>query len=114
SGPFTRAQACDLGVTKAMFAGHRFVRVHPRVWRHHEHAMTWDDEVVAARLTLPPRAQLTHLTRIQKLGLAFGPRHPLHFVVQGDLHLALEGIFLHRTKLLASTDTVGVIPAAAF
>ena len=114
SGPFTRTQACDLGVTKAMFTGNRFVRVHPRVWRHHEHAMSWDDEVLAARLALPQTAQPTHLTRIQKLGLAFGPRHPLHFVVQGELHLALDGIFLHRTKLLAPTDTDGVIPPAAF
>lgn len=114
SGPFTRAQARDLGVTKAMLAGRRFVRVHPRVWRHHQHTMSWDDEVCAARLALPPPAHPTHVTRIQQLGLAFGPRHPLHFVVQGKLHLALDGIFLHRTKLLAPTDEIGVIPAAAF
>lgn len=114
TGPFTRRQALDLGATKAMLAGARFVRVHPRVWRHRDHVMTWDDHVAAARLALPATARATHLTRLQLLGLDFGPRHPLHFVVQGELHLALAGIFLHRTTALAPSDDHGVSPAAAF
>jgi hypothetical protein len=114
SRPFTRQQAQDLGVTKAMLASGRFVRVHPRVWRHRDHVMSWDDEIRAAQLALPSTAHLTHVTRIQQLGLAFGPRHPLHFVVEGELHLALDGIFLHRTKSLAPTDPSGVVPAGAF
>ena len=97
-----------------MLAGARFVRVHPRVWRHRDHVMAWADRVEAARLALPPWARTTHLTRIQMLGLAKGPPRPLHFVVQGELHLALDGIFLHRTKELAPCDEDGVVPAAAF
>lgn len=112
--PFTRRQALDLGISKKMLAGSRFVRVHPRVWRHRDHQMTWDDEIMAARLALPDDARLTHVTRIQVLGLDFGPRRPLHFVVQGELHLALEGIFLHRTRALAPADGEAVHPAAAF
>jgi hypothetical protein len=38
----------------------------------------------------------------------------LRFVVDHDLHLTVEGIFLHRTKRLPPTDDVGVAPAAAF
>ncbi len=114
TGPFTRERALELGVTKKMLAGARFVRVHPGVWRHRDHQMTWADDVRAAQLTLPKDARTTHLTRIQQLGLEFGPRHPLHFVVEGELHLALDGIFLHRTKALAPSDESGVIPAAAF
>jgi hypothetical protein len=76
--------------------------------------MTWQHQVDAARLALPPTARLTHVSRIQLLGLDHGPRLPLHFVVQGELHLALEGIFLHRTKALAPVDRHGVTPAAAF
>lgn len=97
-----------------MLAGSRFVRVHPRVWRHRDHAMTWEDEVEAARLALPPEARTTHLTRLQRLGLDFGARAPLHFVIEGELHLALDGIFLHRTKQLAPGDETDVLPVAAF
>jgi hypothetical protein len=114
AGPFTRRQAIDLGATKAMLAGRRFARVHPRVWRHRDHQMTWSDEILAAQLALPASARLTHVTRIQLLGLDVGPRRPLHFVIEGELHLALEGIFLHRTKRLAPSDDVAVVPAAAF
>jgi hypothetical protein len=113
-GPFSRATATQLGVSKSMFAGQRFVRLHPRVWRHRDHVMTWSDEVAAARLALPEAARPTHLTRIQMLGLDQGPRRPLHFVMQSDLHLALHGIFLHRTVELAPCDEYGVVPAAAY
>jgi hypothetical protein len=113
-GAFTRRQAAELGVTKRMLAGARFVRLHPRVWRHRDHVMTWADHVRAAQLALPDRARLTHVTRIRRLGLDFGPRRPLHFVIEGELHLALEGIFLHRTKALAPSDDEAVVPAAAY
>jgi len=114
SGPFTRSRAIDLGATKKMLAGRRFVRVHPRVWRHRDHAMSSDDNLRAARLALPARAHLTHISRIQALGLDFGSRSPLHFVVEGDLHLDLDGIVLHRTKKLAPCDDDDIVPAAAF
>jgi hypothetical protein len=114
TGPFTRPQAIEAGATKAMLAGARFVRVHPRVWRHRDYPMSWADHVRAARLALPPEARLTHLSLIQSIGLDFGSRYPLHFVVEGGLHLDVEGIFLHRTKRLAPHDDAGVVPAAAF
>jgi hypothetical protein len=112
--PFSRERALALGVTSRMLEGSRFVRVHPRVWRHRDHEMTRDDLVTAARLALPSHAQLTGLSRIQQLGLDFGPRVPIRFVVEGDLHLDLEGIFLHRTVKLPETDDVGVVPTSAF
>lgn len=76
--------------------------------------MSDDDWVAAARLAVPPSAHLTGITRIQQLGLGYGPRRPIRFVVESDLHLALDGIFLHRTKRLAPTDAVGVTVPAAF
>ena len=97
AGPFTRSTALSLGVTPRMLRGNRVVRLHPRVFRHRDHLMTRADEVKAARLALPADAALTGITRIQELGLDFGRRRPLHFVVEGDLHIALDGIFLHRT-----------------
>lgn len=113
-GPFTRARAIELGVARDMFKGRRLVRVFPRVWRLREHPMSHDDLVRAAQLALPPTAYVTGISRLQLLGLDHGPRKPLHFVCQGELHLAIDGIFLHRTKRLAPTDEVGVTPAAAF
>jgi hypothetical protein len=114
TGPFTRAHALELGVAPDMFKGRRLVRVFPRVWRLRSYEMTPHDWVQAARLALPAPAHLTGISRLQQLGLDFGPRAPLHFVCQGPLHLAIDGIFLHRTKRLAPTDDVGVTPAAAF
>ena len=51
---------------------------------------------------------------IQQLGLDFGQVDPIRFVVQGDLHIAMDGVFLHRTKRLPPVDDIGVTPAAAF
>jgi hypothetical protein len=113
-GPFTRTWARAAGVTKSMLQGKRFVRIHPGVWRHVEHEMSPGDWIEAARLALPSSARTTGLTRLQQLGLDFGPRLPVRFVIQGDHHLALDGIFLHRTKLMPPTDDVGVTPTAAF
>jgi hypothetical protein len=114
SRPFSRRQAMVAGVTGRMLRGQRFVRILPRVYRYRDHEMTDDDWVVAARLALPERAKLTGITRIQQLGLDYGPHLPVRFVVEGDLHLAFDQIFLHRTKRLPPTDDIGVTPASAF
>jgi hypothetical protein len=114
SGPFTRSRARELGVTSRMLDGRRFVRVHPRVYRWVGHEMTDSDWVQAARLALPAHAHLTGLSLIQELGLVFGPRTPVHFVVAGDLHLVIPGVFLHRTKRLPPVTGRGVCNEAAF
>lgn len=97
-----------------MLQGKRFVRIHPGVWRHVDHEMTHEDWIEAARLALPSTARTTGLTRLQQLGLDFGPRLPVRYVIQGDHHLAFDGIFLHRTKLMPPTGEVGATPTAAF
>jgi very-short-patch-repair endonuclease len=100
-GPFTRAQALAAGVTRTMLRGKRFERIHHGVYRIAGTPISHDERVHAARLALPKSAKLTGISRIQEIGLDFGPRLPIHFVVPGDLHLELEGVFLHRTKALA-------------
>lgn len=111
--PFTRRQALDLGVSPKTLRGKRFIRLHRNVY-----CLSGDDpadlRVEAARMALPAGAYLTGISRIQELGLDYGPKAPLHFVKQGELHLQIPGIFLHRTKQLAPTDDVGVTPEAAF
>ena len=97
-----------------MLRGSRFVRVHPGVWRHRDFQPGFADAVRAATLALPWDARLTGITRLQLLGLDFGPRLPLRFVVARDLHLDLEGVFLHRTVRLPPIDDVGVAPLAAY
>ena len=114
AGVFTRHQARKLGVTDRQFDGPALVRVFPRVYRSAEHTMSDSDWINAAMLALPANAHLTGISRIQKLGLDFGPRRPIRFVVAGDLHLRIDGIFLHRTKALPPLDEHGVAPAAAF
>jgi hypothetical protein len=102
------------GITPRVLEGVRFVRIHQGVYRHRDHVMSFDDNLVAARLALPAHAYPTGVTRLQLLGLDVGPRAPVRFVVEGDLHLALDGVFLHRTVKLPPVDEVGVTPAAAF
>lgn len=112
--PFSRKEAEAVGISGRMLRGQRFIRVLPTVYRHRDHEMTPDDWVSAAGLALPDRAHLTGITRIQQLGLDYGPRLPVRFVIEGDHHLAFEHVFLHRTKRLPPTDEAGVTPAAAF
>jgi hypothetical protein len=76
--------------------------------------MTDLDWIAAAAMTMPARAQMSHITRIQALGLDFGSKKPFHFTVAGDLHLDVDDIFLHRTEVLPPLDDIGVTPAAAF
>lgn len=114
SGPFTYTRARQLGVSRRELQGPYMVRIFPRVYRHHRLEMSELDWVAAARMTLPSRARLTGITRIQQLGLDFGPTRPLRFVIEGELHLAPPEIFLHRTKRLPPCDETCVTPAAAF
>lgn len=112
--PFTRSEARAAGVSDRQLDGRRFVRILPCVYRSRDHVMSEADWLLAARLALPVDAHLTGLTRIQQLGLDVGPRRPLRFVIARDHHVALDGIFLHRTVRLPPTDEVGVVPAGAF
>jgi hypothetical protein len=114
TGPFTRAKALELGATSRMLDGSRFVRMFPRVYRVSTLEPSAADWVEAARLALPGHAFPTGIIRIQQLGLDYGPSWPIRFVVEGDLHLVIPGIFLHRTKLLPPVDSFGATPAAAF
>lgn len=114
TGPFTRAQARALGVTDRQLDGARFLRLFPRVYRSAGYQMSEADYRHAARLALPGDAHLTGISRIQDLGLDFGPRRPIRFVVDHDLHLTIDDIFLHRTKRLPPTDDTGVTVTAAF
>jgi hypothetical protein len=112
--PFHRSEALTLGLSPRVLEGPRFVRIHPRVYRHRDHVLTFEDVVSAARLALPADAHLTGCTRLRLLGLSVGPELPVRLVVARDLHLALDDIFLHRTVLLPPTDGDGVTPAAAY
>lgn len=113
-GPFTSTRARELGISEKVLRGSRFTRLLPRVWVFVGHLMTHLDWIVAAELALPDRAQCSHVTRIQRLGLKHGPPTPLHFTIAGDHHLELPDVFLHRTEVLPPLDESGVAPAAAF
>lgn len=114
SRPFTRRQAREAGVTDRMLQGRRFMRVLPGVWAVSDLVMTWPQRLEAARLALPDRALVTAETRLALAGLETGRSDVLHFVVEGDLHLDLPGIFLHRTRRLAPSDEIGIGVAGAF
>ena len=79
-----------------------------------DHELTRDDLILAARLALPDRAYLTGITLIQELGLDFGPRLPVRFVIEGDHHLDLVGVFLHRTVKLPRVEDGAVSAEAAY
>ena len=106
--------AREAGISDRMLQGRGYVRIYPRVWRRAAHVMTDECWRKAALLALPPRARLTGISRLQELGLEYGPRLPVRCVVEGALHLAFDHVFLHRTKRLPPLDETGVIPAAAF
>jgi hypothetical protein len=113
-GPFTREYALTLGVSARVLEGVQFRRLHQGVYVHRSCEMTWADHVQAARLALPPTARTTGATRLRQAGFDAGDRWPLHFVVQGDLHLVLDGVFLHRTVKTPPCDDHAVTIEAAF
>jgi hypothetical protein len=114
TGPFTVAMARDAGLPVKALRSQRFVQLLRGVHVHRDHPLTQADWIRAATLAAPERARLSHLTRIQALGLDLGSDRPFHFTVTGDLHLAMRNVFLHRTPVLPPTDAVGVTPTAAF
>lgn len=112
--PFSRREALAAGMTSRQLDGTFLRRLFPCVYVLKDHEMSGQDWIAAAQLAMPDRAQLSHVSRIQALGLDIGEDTPVHFTIAGDLHLAVEGIFLHRTEVLPPLDEVGVRPAAAF
>ena len=112
--PFARAEALASGITRGVLQGRQFVRVYDGVYCHRDHEPSFADRIAAARLALPDGALTTGVTRLQELGIDVGPRWPLHFVVEGDHHLAIDGIFLHRTVKIPPNDGVVVSVEAAF
>jgi hypothetical protein len=114
SGPFTRAEALAAGITPRVLEGVQFVRLHPAVYRHRDHQPCFADDVRAARLALPADARTTGITRLRELGLDAGPARLLHFVVEGDHHLSIPGVFLHRTVAMPPEDGEGVSAESAF
>jgi hypothetical protein len=113
-GPFSRRAAITAGVPERVLEGTRFRRLHQGVYCHRGHVLTWRDHVRAAGLALPGRARTTGATRLRELGLEVGEPFPLHFVIEGDLHLVLEGVFLHRTVKMPPHNEEGVTAEAAF
>ncbi len=86
----------------------------PAELRHGPFTNRQADDVEAARLAMPTDARLTGITRLQVAGLADGPNRPIRFVIARDHHIALDGVFLHRTEQMPPVDDVGVTPMAAF
>ncbi len=113
-GPVHRREALAEGVSRDVLEGVQFRRLHHGVYCHRDHRLTWEDRVAAARLALPASARTTGSTRLRELGLDVGPGSPRHFVVEGDLHLTLDGVFLHRTVKMPPSDEVGTSAEAAF
>lgn len=113
-GPFRYADALAAGVTPAMLRTSRFRRVHRGVYVVANDPLDFAGRLAAARLALPADARLSHISRIQDLGLQIGATAPLHFTVARDHHVVPRGVLLHRTKVMPPADPVGVRPAAAF
>lgn len=111
---FSRYEAGTAGVSPRMLQHQRFQLVFPSVYKLADLLLDAQLLVEAAQLALPKEAQLSHLTRLRPLGLDYGPLLPLHFTVEGDLHLDIADVFLHRTRLMPQIDEVGVCAEAAF
>lgn len=101
-------------MTSRQLDGNFLSRPFPRVYWCRDQEMTDSDWIASAGLSMPDRAQLSHVSRLHALGLDIGEVFPIHFTVSGDLHLAVDDIFLHRTEVLPPLDDIGVTPAAAF
>jgi hypothetical protein len=111
---FSRSEALEAGITPRMLQHHRFVQVHPSVYRLATTELDERGRIEAARLCLPSDARVSHGTRLRTLGAERGDFLPLHFTVDRDLHLDVSGIVLHRTIEMPPCDDEGVSVEAAF
>jgi hypothetical protein len=111
---FSRDEALDRGITPRMLEHPRFEALFPSVYRLAGTPLTDLQFIDAAGLALPDDARASHLTRLRRLGLEYGPLQPLHFTIGRDLHLDIEGIFLHRTVVTPPAGARDVCAEAAY
>jgi hypothetical protein len=111
---FSLDEARAAGLTSRMLEHERFEQVYPRVYRLKHVEVSPAERIAAARRNLPDDVRTTHVTRLREIGYEHGDLEPLHFVVPRDLHLAVEGILLHRTVLMPPDDGRGVCAEAVF
>lgn len=110
NGPFTVEQSREVGLPRGVLV-RRFVRLYPRVWCHPGHPVGHDDRVLAATLALPDRARFTGTSRIQQLGLDFGPRIPIGFVIRlRNGHLTVESVRALALRELWQTEPGSPLP----
>lgn len=96
-----------------MLQHERFEQILPRVYRERGVSLMPAQWVAAARAALPAHARASHQTRFVELGLVEGSLFPLHFTVQGDLHLDVDRVMLHRTVVMPPADEEGLFVEAA-
>ena len=111
---FSLAEAKAAGINPRMLEHDRFTSVYPRVHCLADLVITPEEQIAAARRTLPDDARTTHTTRLREMGFIHGDLEPLQFVVPRDLHLEIEGITLHRTVRMPANDGRGVSAEAVF
>ena len=92
----------------------RFEAVFPSVYALAGTLLTDLQLIDAAERSLPDDARASHLTRLRRLGLSYGPAQPLHFTIGRDLHLDIPGVFLHRTVAMPPSTSAGVCVESAF
>ncbi len=102
------------GISPRMLQHSRFELIFPSVYVLAGTRLDAAGLIDAAVLALPDDARPSHLTRMRRLGLDYGPVTPLHFTVGRDLHLDIPMIFLHRTMAMPPADDGGVCVEAAF
>ncbi|WP_188110520.1 hypothetical protein [Aeromicrobium ginsengisoli] len=111
---FSRHEALSAGITPRMLEHPRFEALFPAVYTVVGTPLSALQLIDAAEAALPDDARASHLTRLRRLGLDYGPSSPLHFTVGRDLHLDVPGIFLHRTVAMPPAGSAGVCVEAAY
>lgn len=97
-----------------MLTAKRFRRLLPCVYAASDYEMSLEDWIRAALLASPDDARISHVTRLQRLGLDFGPLFPIHLTRKGELHRVSELVFLHRTIAMPPHDDENVSVEAAY
>lgn len=98
--PFSRNEALRAGLTSRSLDALRFVRLFPEVYALRSLVVTPVQWIDAAVLAMPGDAFVSHVTRIQHLGIGVGRTTTFHFTIGKDLHLDVPRIVLHRTRFL--------------
>lgn len=111
--PFTTAEALTRGVSEKRLRGRGYVSLFRGVHVHAGESVTYLTWAMAALLTAPKDAVLSHLTALRAMGLRVGEDERIHLSTRTTATTRHERIVLHRRTAPIAVRDIGGLPVTS-